>query len=367
MTDAGHVETEEVPRVAEAGADDLERAEAEPTPTAVIAPVPTEPSDANGSVVELGEEALGGNGQVPGQEYLEPEPEGVAAMGEQEEPESRQGRRSPSVLFLAGLVASTVGLCLILFVVYVNSFSTLQQHRAQRILLNEYTTSSRHTLLTGKSVPEGQPAGILTIPAIGFSQVVVQGASATDLLKGPGLMPGTAPPGGLGNAVIAGHRTIAGSPFAHLNLLRPGDRITVVTPTGAYHYRVIGLGTRRPGQRDPTSPNRHPRLTLVTSSTAASGNGRFYVVAALRGTPNNLHIPRHPPTSSERGLSGDAAAVVPSVLWGLLLAGAFAVTLWSYWRFKGRHWSVYVLSTPVLLAITFVWYGNLIRLLPGTM
>ena len=98
-----------------------------------------------------------------------------------------------------------------------------------------------------------------------------------------------------------------------------------------------------------------------------SGNGRVYVVAALRTTPNRLPIPRHAPTSAEGGLSGDSAAVVPSILWGLLLAAAFGATFYAYRRFRGRHWSVYLLSTPVLLAITFVWYGNLIRLLPGTM
>jgi hypothetical protein len=70
---------------------------------------------------------------------------------------------------------------------------------------------------------------------------------------------------------------------------------------------------------------------------------------------------------AERGLSGDAAAVVPAILWGLFLLAAFAVTFYAYWRYRGRHWSVYVLSTPILLAITFVWYGSLIRLLPGTM
>ena len=138
-----------------------------------------------------------------------------------------------------------------------------------------------------------------------------------------------------------------------------------MTSLGRYVYHVLGVGTTRPGQRDPTSPNRHPRLTLVTSNP--SGNGRLYVVAALRTAPNRLPIPRHPPTAAERGLSGDSAAVVPSILWGLLLGAAFGVTFYAYWRFRGRHWSVYLLSTPVLLAITFVWYGNLIRLLPGTM
>ena len=61
-------------------------------------------------------------------------------------------------------------------------------------------------------MPEGQPAGVITIPALGLTQVVVEGTTATDLLKGPGLMPGTARPGSLGNSVMAGHRTIAGSP-----------------------------------------------------------------------------------------------------------------------------------------------------------
>jgi sortase A len=281
-----------------------------------------------------------------------------------EHPEATSDRNS-SVLLRAGLAASTVGLCLILFAGYVYSFSTLQQHRDQHILLDEFTAANRTAIFTAKSVPEGQPAGVLTVPALGLTQVVVEGTSATDLLKGPGLMPGTARPGSLGNSVIAGHRTIAGSPFAHLNRLKRRDRIFVVTSQGRYLYRVLAVGTTRTGQRDPTSPNRHPRLTLVTSNP--SGNGRLYVVAALRTTPNRLPISRHPPTPAQRGLSGDSAAVVPSILWGLLLGGAFAVTFYAYWRFRGRHWSVYLLSTPVLLAITLVWYGNLIRLLPGTM
>jgi LPXTG-site transpeptidase (sortase) family protein len=285
-------------------------------------------------------------------------------VGQHEHPEQARGGRS-YVLLRAGLAASTVGLCLLLFVGYVNTFSTLQQQRAQHILLNEFTSGNRTTILTAKSVAEGEPAGVLTVPALRLTQVIVEGTTATDLLKGPGLMPGTARPGSLGNSVLAGHRTIAGSPFAHLNQLRRGDRIVVVTSQGRYVYRVLAVGTTRTGQRDPTSPNRHPRLTLVTSNPSA--NGRLYVVAALRTAPNRLHIPRHPPTVAERGLSGDSAAVVPSILWGLLLAGAFGVTLYAYWRFRGRHWSVYLLSTPVLLAITFVWYGNLIRLLPGTM
>jgi sortase A len=180
-------------------------------------------------------------------------------------------------------------------------------------------------------------------------------------------MPGTARPGSLGNAVIAGHRTIAGAPFARLDDVRRGDRITVVTGLGSYTYRVIDVGTAQPGQKDPISPDRHPRLTLVTSGGTAASGGRSYVVAALTSTPNQAAVPHHPPTPAERGLSGDSNAVLPSVLWGMALAAVFAATFAAYWRFRRNAWSVYMLSTPIILAVALVWYENLIRLLPGTM
>ncbi len=294
-----------------------------------------------------------------------PAPAPEASAGGPEEAAARLG--DGTKLLRIGMVASSVGLCLLMFVGYVYFFSNLQEHREQHALLNVYTTADKAQILSAKQLPQGAPAAVLTIPAIGLSQVVVEGSNATDLLKGPGLMPGTARPGSLGNAVIAGHRTIAGSPFTHLSDLRPGDRIGVVTVTGAYRYRVLDVGSARPGEQDPISPSRHPRLTLVTSGGTAASLGRTYVVAALVSRPNRLPIPRVPPTAAERGLSGDPAGVLPSVLWGLALAGALAVTFWAYWRFRGRQWSVYVLSTPVLLAVAFVWCENLIRLLPGTM
>ena len=105
----------------------------------------------------------------------------------------------------------------------------------------------------------------------------------------------------------------------------------------------------------------------MTSGGPADSDGRTYVVAALVSAPNRAPVPRHPPTAVELGLRGDPQAVLPSVLWGLVLAAAFAATFAAYWRFRGRHWAVYVLSTPILLAVTFLWYENLVRMLPGTM
>lgn len=265
-----------------------------------------------------------------------------------------------------GVTATTLGLCFLLFFAYVYSFSGFQQTRSQHALLNEYSTSDRAQLLSVRPQPNGQPVGILQIPTLGIKQVVVQGSTATDLLKGPGLVPGTAPPGSLGNAVIAGHRQIAGSPFHNLARLRAGDRVYMTTALGRYDYEVTQVGQARPGAPDPMSPNRHPELTLVTSSPTLSG-GRLYVVSKLLSTPNSAHIPHTPPTVAQRQLNGDGSAATPAVLLGVLFGLVVVITLLAYRKWRANAWAIYLLTTPVTVAAALLWYGQLIRLLPGTM
>jgi sortase A len=42
-----------------------------------------------------------------------------------------------------------------------------------------------------------------------------------------------------GNMGIAGHRTTYGRPFGDLDLLQPGDQITLETPVGSCTYQVL--------------------------------------------------------------------------------------------------------------------------------
>ena len=112
----------------------------------------------------------------------------------------------------------TLGLCLIAFVAYAFLFTGLQEQREQHALLNDFVTPDKTSLFSGHVPAEGQPAAVLAIPAIGLHQVVVEGTSAADLAKGPGVMIGTARPGTKGNAVIAGRLTTSGAPFADLTL-----------------------------------------------------------------------------------------------------------------------------------------------------
>jgi len=278
-------------------------------------------------------------------------------------PPEERGERT--VLTVA-LALSLGGLCLLAFLFYAFVFTGLSESRSQRNLLGQFAAPNP-ALITGAKVLEGQPVAVLDIPAIDMRLVVVKGTSATDLAMGPGLMTGSAQPGQKGNAVIAGRRTTAGAPFGHILTLRRGDRITVITGLGTYSYRVTGVGVAVPGSADPISPTATATLTLVTSNPAILPTGRAYVTAKL--VSPGLRTPpwRKPPPASARALSGDSGAVAPTVLWGALLLAAVVATIAAYRRWSQQIWAVYLLSTPVVLAIALVWFGNLYRLLPATL
>ncbi len=266
-----------------------------------------------------------------------------------------------------GMVLSALGLCLVLFVVYVFVFTGLQEARAQHLLLEEFTGPARANVDLSMHLRDGQPAALLEIPDIGLHQVVVKGTSATDLMAGPGLMANTAPPGTDGNSVIAGRRSTGGAPFGRLGDLRRGDRITVVTSLGKFTYAVTGVGTVTSGAVDPISPTSEPRLTLVTSNPPLLATGRLFVVSKLVSPAARAPIPRVPPSPSQRALAGDSTAIVPACFWGVVLTGFLFFTIAAYRRWEEQVWTVYLLSTPVMLAIALLFFESLYRLLPATL
>lgn len=79
------------------------------------------------------------------------------------------------------------------------------------------------------------PVARLSIPS-GESFVVLSGASGRNLAFAPGHLDGSAPPGGLGTCVIAGHRD---THFSRLDGLQVGHVLTVQDEDGGVHeYRV---------------------------------------------------------------------------------------------------------------------------------
>ncbi|MEI7479738.1 MAG: class E sortase, partial [Actinomycetes bacterium] len=129
-------------------------------------------------------------------------------------------------LLLALLLIDLVGVALI----GTNMIGASRQQHLSATLAKPPVLSS--TQSTSASLQTTRPSAIvvaigrLVIPSIGVHETVIEGTDLQQLTFGPGHVRGTARPGEAGNAVIAGHRTTWGRPFARLNELRPGDTIT---------------------------------------------------------------------------------------------------------------------------------------------
>ena len=274
---------------------------------------------------------------------------------------SRGGRRRISI----GLTLVTLGLALLLFLGYLFAFTGLQADRRQRQLLNVFTTPAGAVPLSGVLPKSGAPVAVLTISSIGLDQVVVQGTSPTELAGGPGAMPQTARLGTKGNAVIAGRRFTAGAPFADVTKLRRGDKVKVVSGLGVFRYRVTAPARDvMPGQTDPVSPTKRPQLTLLTASSM-TGGGRTYVVARLISDPGSAARPVHPPTAADLGVAGETGARASAIIWGLILMVTLIGSIVAYQRARERLVVVYVLTTPIVLAVALMFYSQLYKLLPS--
>ena len=147
------------------------------------------------------------------------------------------------------------------------------------------TTTTAPVLARAKPIPEEQKAiARLEIPRMGLNRIVVEGATADALTKGPGHFPETPLPGQLGNAAIAGHRTTHLHPFFDIDKLQPGDQIFVTTFNGRYVYQVTGTEVVDPGDYAdviPTTDVTKATLTLVSCTPRYSATNRIVVRADL--------------------------------------------------------------------------------------
>jgi sortase A len=131
-------------------------------------------------------------------------------------------------------------------------------------------------------VPTGAAVGRITIDKIGISFDVVQGTDEASLEKGPGHYPSTALPG-LGQTVaIAGHRTTYLAPFRHIDSLRPGDRIVLHMPYGAFTYVVQYHRIVLPTALWVTRNVGYDRLVLSACNPLYSAAQRIIIFARLQ-------------------------------------------------------------------------------------
>lgn len=134
----------------------------------------------------------------------------------------------------------------------------------------------------GVTLPEGVVA-VLEIPSLDFHAYVLEGAARSVLARGPGHLPGTPLPGEGGNSAIAGHRTMHGHPFNHLDLIQPGDRILTGTAACTAVYQVIEVRIVHPDDTEVIAQTGVDRLTLITCHPKGSATRRLIVVAEPTG------------------------------------------------------------------------------------
>jgi sortase A len=296
------------------------------------------------------------------------------------------------VLGAVGRTCITLGVLILLFVVYQLWGTGIREAQAQNKLENEFeellggpdvtapeTTSTTATTQPNQPPPppaEGDAMAHLLIPTIGVDKIVVEGVTLDDLKRGPGHYPDAPMPGQPGNAAIAGHRTTYGAPFNRIDELEAGDEILITTLQGAFRYEVSEQLIVSPDQVEVLNDFGDNRLTLTACHPKYSARQRIVVVATLVGEPAAARTPPPAPPSQQipgdevassdtldGGLSGERDSAWPAIMLGVACALIWiaAWLLGKLWR----KWPAYLVGLPVFLVVLFFFFENFSRLLPA--
>ena len=294
---------------------------------------------------------------------------------------SRPGRqvRVANALRETGRTLIALGILVLLFAGYQNWVTDTTQHRSQSALQKEVTrvitgkpvtsvVGSKTPLPTSKDPGEGHWLGLISIPTIGLSQVIVNGTEKSQLQLGPGHYIGTAMPGEAGNVGIAGHRTTWGRPFRNLDKLHEGDRIFITTPRAAVMYRIVWIKIVKPDDVSVVAPTTTPSLTLTTCNPPYSAATRLVVRAEL-GAVGKIQTDTPTWTVTEKQSSPLLQAQGnypkwPVPLYGLLLA--LILIIGERLRRRSTRPVVVTLAALLLaLPVTLLWFNAIAHVLPA--
>lgn len=242
----------------------------------------------------------------------------------------------------------------------------IEQGRAQDRLYDEFRGQlAAGTAPVGGIIAPGTPVAVMSIPSLGWEQVVTEGTSAGSMLKGPAHRRDTVLPGQAGVSLVYGRSSTFGRPFAPLLAGVAGTSMTVVTGQGTATYTLGAV--RRAGDPMPAAPTGSAsRLTLVTSdgSSALTPGDVVYVDATLQGDgfpapPGRLNAI----APSEVAMAADRS-VMPALALSLgALAAVTVGVLVARRRFGlARTWLV---GAPVVLALAWLTADLATYLLPN--
>ncbi|GLZ43066.1 sortase [Actinokineospora sp. NBRC 105648] len=284
-----------------------------------------------------------------------------------EEPPPPRRPLNPFISALAIFAVLMLG-----FVAFTVFLTPLQANHEQALLYDQL----REQLAAGTAAPfsdhgplpviePGTPVAVLTVPALGLRQVVVEGTASGDLTSGVGHRRDTALPGQFGVSLLYGRRAAYGGPFADVVKLVPGNEIRVVTGQGEFAYLVDGI--RRDGDPVPAPlTDGGSRLTLVTAEGRLFlPESTVYVDASLvegEAQPAPVRRPQIVPPA-EKAMRSDTSGMLLLTLWLPLLALTFAGIAWLR-ATLGRPQAL-LIGLPVALAVLWNVYDTGLRLLPN--
>jgi sortase A len=179
----------------------------------------------------------------------------------------RTRRRRTSVLGVLGEVLITLGVVVLLFIVWQQWFNDIvvagntheqasklsqQLHDAAPPAPAPDKSGDYGTPVVAKAPADGEKFGVLYVPRFGSGyQVPIAGGTGTTQTLNTGAAghyDSTQMPGAVGNFAIAGHRTTHGAPFANIATLKVGDHFYVQTKDGYYTYTFRNLQYVKPTQ-----------------------------------------------------------------------------------------------------------------------
>lgn len=124
--------------------------------------------------------------------------------------------------------------------------------------------------------------GIIEIPKLGVVHRLFHGVTLRNIDHGPSHWPGSATPGEVGNAVVAGHRVTHSRPFRNIDQLVPGDQVVFTVRGARSVYVVTGTEVVTPKTMSIVEPTPTPTATLFACHPPGSARFRYVVRLALQ-------------------------------------------------------------------------------------
>ena len=146
----------------------------------------------------------------------------------------------------------------------------------------------------------GKPIGVVEIPRLGISSVVLEGDDVAELLFGVGHLSDTPLPWHGGNSVLAAHRDTFFRPLAGI---RHDDIIRFTTAAAEFEYVVTETKVVEPTDLEVLDPTTNATLTLITCypfDYIGPAPNRFIVRAERRPRSASAETRQLPPANSRR-------------------------------------------------------------------